>query len=207
MGLFLAGLGLLLLFVGLVLLVVNIVFRLGKQKPPSFARWPFLVGSAVVALVLVLYGGVLITTTYAAEHPSQTTSGKTSRSQKAPAKVTPTPSSTPVADTPATAPTGQDSARQTPDPTAARETTGTPIDVAAFVLQCQEAVTSQLKSPSTARFAGTVTKLGQVRELENNGRMWSGYVDAQNGFGATVREDFICAYSSKTGRVSATVQD
>lgn len=203
MGLFLAGLGLLLLFVGFVLLVVNIVSRLGKKRPPPVTRWPFLLGSGLGAMVLFLYGGVLISTKYMAEHPTAI-SGKASPGQAAPGKAVTKPE--PGAETPSPAASSQDSAKQTLDPTPAPETAGTPIDVAAFVLQCQNAVALQLKSPSTAKFAGTMTKLGQVRELANDGKMWSGYVDAQNGIGATVRHDFLCAYSGKTSQLSANIQ-
>jgi len=52
---------------------------------------------------------------------------------------------------------------------------------------CQQIVTSRLTSPSTADFGGWLRA--------DNGRwryLSSGHVDAQNGFGATVRARFAC---------------
>lgn len=55
---------------------------------------------------------------------------------------------------------------------------------------CEKFVSKQLRAPATAKFSGTedttITPLG-------NGR-WKavGYVDAQNGFGALIRNDYSC---------------
>lgn len=55
-------------------------------------------------------------------------------------------------------------------------------------LQCEEMVTKQASSPSTANFPDKHT----IRYLANGARQVRGVVDAQNKFGATVRADFVC---------------
>jgi hypothetical protein len=65
----------------------------------------------------------------------------------------------------------------------------TPDPNVAFVV-CQDAMEAQLRTPASADFASlnesTVTEgAGQQVEVRS-------YVDAQNGFGANVRTDFIC---------------
>lgn len=53
--------------------------------------------------------------------------------------------------------------------------------------QCQDMVTNLLKAPSTADFGSVyLDSLGVVR----------GYVDAQNGFGAQIRNTFSCGFDA-----------
>lgn len=54
--------------------------------------------------------------------------------------------------------------------------------------QCQDAISSILKSPSSASFSDTsASKYG-------DGYMVRGSVDAQNGFGASIRSTFTCEF-------------
>lgn len=54
-------------------------------------------------------------------------------------------------------------------------------------IACQDVVRDNLRSPSTADFVGFP---------EVNGSIITGQVDAQNGFGATVRSSFQCTIVS-----------
>lgn len=63
-------------------------------------------------------------------------------------------------------------------------------------IQCEDAVKQRLKSPSTADFPYFADTA--LRNAHNsNSYVIGGHVDAQNGFGATIRADWICqiAYS------------
>ncbi|MEA5023919.1 hypothetical protein SDC9_15167 [bioreactor metagenome] len=60
------------------------------------------------------------------------------------------------------------------------------IDEAQFYVQ--EKVKANLKSPSTAKFSKWDDSL--VKKLDDNKYSVKGYVDAQNGFGATVRSNY-----------------
>ena len=59
--------------------------------------------------------------------------------------------------------------------------------VVAFVITaCKHATTLQLKAPSSAEFARSMSG------LPNGKRVVTGYVDAQNSFGAKLRSDIRC---------------
>jgi hypothetical protein len=63
--------------------------------------------------------------------------------------------------------------------------------------QCEKLVTENLKSPSSAKFAGFLEKLdAQVSTQGNGDRLYKGYVDSQNGFGAMLRTQFECSYTA-----------
>ena len=77
-------------------------------------------------------------------------------------------------------------------------------EVGAYVV-CQQWVEEQLRSPSTADFPTTNTA-----DITQAGKVWTvrSYVDAQNGFGATVRTPFVCTATHVDGdtyRGSATL--
>jgi len=60
---------------------------------------------------------------------------------------------------------------------------------------CAKAIVEDnLKSPSTAKFCSFTE--ASVRHIGNGEYMVVGWVDAQNGFGATVREDFVVTYTA-----------
>lgn len=62
-----------------------------------------------------------------------------------------------------------------------------PLSTANLITACQEAAKRQLKSPGSAKFSDeTTSKLSDTRM-----RVW-GVVDAQNGFGALLRERYTC---------------
>ncbi|MGW3608920.1 hypothetical protein ACWD6N_03375 [Micromonospora sp. NPDC005163] len=73
-----------------------------------------------------------------------------------------------------------------------------PTDEDEAVDRCQTAISGQLKSPSTAKYADGVTVTG---EDGNFGTYYevSGEVDAQNGFGALVRGDYRCKVQRESG--------
>lgn len=59
----------------------------------------------------------------------------------------------------------------------------------AYVM-CQEFVESRLKSPSSAEFPWKSEI--KVKSLDDHTYAVSGYVDAQNSFGANVRQNYVC---------------
>ena len=75
-----------------------------------------------------------------------------------------------------------------------------------FVVQCEELVTSQLKAPHTAQFPGILEKADGVITYKNGNKDWSGWVDSQNAFGATVRTEFLCEYDNENGSVSTILR-
>jgi hypothetical protein len=54
---------------------------------------------------------------------------------------------------------------------------------------CERFVSDQLKAPSTAEFSGFDTK---ISDLGNGRYVVRGYVDAENSFGAMIRNDYLC---------------
>lgn len=60
---------------------------------------------------------------------------------------------------------------------------------------CHDDVAGQLKSPSTAGFENWLLGEGDWRPLSDTEGTYDGHVDAQNGFGATVRSEYTCAVS------------
>lgn len=73
------------------------------------------------------------------------------------------------------------------------------IMIGEFLVGCRRAVREQLHSPGTAKFPGTFESDAQARETNDGQRVWAGWVDSQNGFGAVVRTNFVCTYSPDTG--------
>lgn len=57
-------------------------------------------------------------------------------------------------------------------------------------LECKERVKQLLKSPSTANFGGVFDS--KFYQFEKNKIVYINHVDAQNSFGAVVRNKFIC---------------
>ncbi|ACO45101.1 hypothetical protein DEDE109153_18035 [Deinococcus deserti] len=195
MGLFLGMVGMVLSFGGLVLLLVSVVMRLLKRPQPRITRWPLLLGAVVVGFGLTIVGGALMAPSLAAE--AGTPSGQETAAEAAPQRV------------PAEATESQDSATQTPEPPAAPETTAERINIGLFLVKCRSEVKSQLKSPATAKFPGSMESAAQAEETDAGERTWNGYVDSQNGFGATVRTQFECRYdpADPAGEVAVTMQE
>ncbi|OQQ32245.1 hypothetical protein A6411_10585 [Prescottella equi] len=83
------------------------------------------------------------------------------------------------------------------------------------VEQCESAVKDKMKSPSTAEFPGTSAHEGSDFVLGDiparyqsmdavSAWVVTGPVDAQNGFGATVRSEFNCRAIFSDGNFAAT---
>ena len=78
-------------------------------------------------------------------------------------------------------------------------------DEAGAYFKCKDSVNLRLKSPSTAEFSSindstiTIIKVGRSGDKDEIQFKVVGYVDAQNGFGGTVRNKFACNISGKTG--------
>jgi hypothetical protein len=71
---------------------------------------------------------------------------------------------------------------------------------------CKSAVENELKAPSTADFPSVLD--AQFREATTETIVVGAYVDAQNGFGAMIRSDWICSADFAAGTTdvqSATV--
>ena len=57
---------------------------------------------------------------------------------------------------------------------------------------CKDAVSTQLKAPTTAKFPDVLeVRRGKISGTENIYRI-QGYVDAQNSFGAMIRTEYFC---------------
>jgi len=80
-----------------------------------------------------------------------------------------------------------------------------PDAIAAWV-DCKSFVTNNLKSPSTAEFPLSNADGVIIGHIASNDR-WSviGYVDAQNGFGAMIRQEFGCQVSYSGDKVTLHV--
>lgn len=65
---------------------------------------------------------------------------------------------------------------------------------AVLIAACQEVAKKQLKAPATARFS-------EEKPVDLGDRFYyiDGVVDAQNSFGATVRNKYLCKAESKDG--------
>lgn len=65
------------------------------------------------------------------------------------------------------------------------------------MVQCQQAIAKELRTPSSAKFSG-VLQTGIVCEFskseieEKRSCGVSGWVDAQNGFGGVIRNEYVC---------------
>ncbi len=59
-------------------------------------------------------------------------------------------------------------------------------------LYAMDFVKKELKSPSTAKFPGTLEKIKNTTYLGNNTYKIVSWVDSQNSFGATLRTNFSC---------------
>lgn len=189
MGIFLGLLAWVLLIAGVWVLLSGLLAR--RRKRPARFGWPVGVGLIVVATVLVnIAAGML---------PKPTAS-----------EAKPTP---PAVEEPqeteevAEATESEDLAEQPAEAPDVPEVSGKPINVGLFVVKCRNNVKSQLKSPSTAKFPSALESHSAVRDGEDNVRVWQGYVDSQNGFGAMVRTQFVCTYAPATEEVSAAFME
>lgn len=83
------------------------------------------------------------------------------------------------------------------EPDSPRTNTPSTIPPAQAEALCQTAITAKLRSPSTADFPA----FRQIWAANDTAAMIVGVVDAQNGFGATVRDSLICLFrrSAKSG--------
>lgn len=70
---------------------------------------------------------------------------------------------------------------------------------------CQEKVTEQLRSPSTAQFPSFSGGEARVNQDTDSTYIVIAWVDASNAFGAPIRNNFACEiiYSGKTWRVGS----
>lgn len=70
---------------------------------------------------------------------------------------------------------------------------------------CQEKVTERLRSPSTAKFPMFSSADVKARQHNDSTYVVLAWVDAQNAFGATVRNTFLCeiTYGAKGWRLSS----
>jgi hypothetical protein len=70
-----------------------------------------------------------------------------------------------------------------------------------FGLACQKAITAQLRAPGSAQFESP----WPVQGNQADGYAMKSYVDAQNSFGATLRQNFICTAPPGTLNISAVL--
>lgn len=76
-----------------------------------------------------------------------------------------------------------------------------PSDVTQYMVAAEDAITSLLKSPSTAEFPSKVWASDQWSVSTSDGIVTvSSYVDAQNSFGAMIRENFTVQYRISDGK-------
>lgn len=68
---------------------------------------------------------------------------------------------------------------------------------------CRDIVKRQLRAPSTAEFPGLFSGAWDYRVNAAAGvAFYSSHVDAQNGFGAMIRNTFMCSYEADSGTVT-----
>lgn len=72
------------------------------------------------------------------------------------------------------------------------------IDQATFEIGCQNLIKRQLKLPDTARFRGFWESLDDKPVITETNATWRSWVEAENSFGGTVRNDFVCRYEKAT---------
>ena len=77
-------------------------------------------------------------------------------------------------------------------------------DTFAFAVQCEKIIKDKLKAPSTAKFPDAYEAQQQITK-PNSGYYWEGSVDAENSFGAMLRNKFKCTYTRSTGKVRAVL--
>ncbi|MFB9991213.1 hypothetical protein ACFFLM_04350 [Deinococcus oregonensis] len=75
------------------------------------------------------------------------------------------------------------------------------IDESTLVVACKAQIRSQLKLPNTAKFAGFLESVDQPPVIGKQDAYWKSWVEAENSFGGTVRNDFICSYVKATDRI------
>lgn len=63
----------------------------------------------------------------------------------------------------------------------------------------QDFVTTQLKAPGTAKFPLSTDPAVTITRRDNGAWLISGYVDAQNSFGALIRTRYICSVKEGSG--------
>jgi hypothetical protein len=90
---------------------------------------------------------------------------------------------------------------QTPTSTGQVEDT---YDTFAFAVQCERIIKDKLKAPSTAIFPNAYEEQQQITKPDS-GYYWEGTVDAENSFGAMLRNKFKCTYTRSTGKVRAVL--
>ncbi|MFJ4902916.1 hypothetical protein [Streptomyces sp. NPDC088727] len=75
-------------------------------------------------------------------------------------------------------------------------------------VMCEKFVKERLKSPGTADFSGVSDT--QIKTISGS-KPWrylvTGYVDSQNGFGATVRNTYTCDVSTKDNDTWSLTRD
>lgn len=84
--------------------------------------------------------------------------------------------------------------------TACSGSSTTPSHTDAEVM-CEKFVKNRLKSPGTADFPGVTDDDYAKTKVLSNAKPWkykvTGVVDSQNGYGATVRSNYVCTVSTK----------
>ncbi|THA72588.1 hypothetical protein E6R60_26225 [Streptomyces sp. A0642] len=84
---------------------------------------------------------------------------------------------------------------------------GKPLDQSAAIM-CEKFVKERLKSPGSADFSGvTETKITPTTEKAPWTYLVNGYVDSQNSFGASVRNDYRCLIKTSDDKTWTLVQD
>lgn len=79
-----------------------------------------------------------------------------------------------------------------------------PADAAEVIAMCRMAVERVLKSPKSAEHPGIFDQDGKPVSKDGCTTVYASYVDAQNGFGATIRTRYLCTYDPRTGVASTT---
>jgi hypothetical protein len=69
---------------------------------------------------------------------------------------------------------------------------------ASALVDCEKAIKTQLKSPSTAKFSDIDGKNIALEDKEDRKKFRViGWVDAQNSFGAMLREHYVCEWQAE----------
>lgn len=123
---------------------------------------------------------------------AETPEGKAEATQKAQKTV--------VAAATAKAPTLTPTITETPTPTKTPDPNALDAsEYGTFLYLAKDAVTSGLKAPSTAKFPSLILELDQWRiGKKNNVVTIASWVDAQNGFGAMIRDQWAAQFDYKS---------
>lgn len=202
MGTFLALVGTLLLFAGGIGLLTGLGLRLLRRPVARWLRPPVTLTTVVLGVVLAGVAGSML------PKPVQPVVVPQPKVDVAAVTPTATPKVEPKLEAVENQPQeSQDLAEQETAPPAPPQPEVQRVSVGLFLVKCRDAVRSQLKSPSSARFPSSLDLNAAAREMDDGSWALGSFVEAQNAFGTEIRSTFTCTYNPSTQAVTARITD